>query len=93
MNINIISKSGGSFSQQKRRVVTETVQNLTHFFTREFEKSGSFLEFISEMEKIEVFKWLEGKKKMQYIYNSDILVEIDLLSLFRDYKIEQILKK
>jgi hypothetical protein len=93
MNINVTSQSGKKFSKQEMRVITETIIGLKPFFLREFTTSESFPKFIEEMEKLEIFEWVEDKKKMRYSYTGDILVEIDLLPLFRDYQIEQILKK
>lgn len=93
MVINVISQSGKKFSDREKVVITETVTDMVPFFLREFKTAGSFPAFIVEMEKLEIFKWLEETKKMRYDYTGDILVEIDLLPLFRDYQIDQIFKK
>jgi len=93
MVINISSKTGKNFSEREKRVIIESITGLKPFLLREFIAAGSFTSFIQEMEKLEIFEWIESKKKMRYIYTHDIIAEIDLLPLFRDYQLEQILKK
>jgi hypothetical protein len=64
MVINIISQSGKPFSKSERRVITDSIKDLNLFFLKEFKKSESFDHFIKEMEKLEIFKWIEDRRLM-----------------------------
>lgn len=74
------------------RTVRDSVSNISNFLCREYDNSNTFESFIQSLEDIEVFKWVEEKKILNFNYNGDIVVEINILPFFRDYQLEKILK-